>query len=174
MKSSLALLLLSLLATPAAAQSGPARCISTPNHLVAAADNDDVGESFAIYHKANPTEIIACRFDRDAADLIFEGDYAMEALAGDTLIVSEGTSVVRTLIVFDLIKGKRLLTSGAEYGGFTGPGITYWERREAANAQNCAEYEEYGQTGVISHEMVFSLTTRKATATGATRCTYLE
>jgi hypothetical protein len=161
-----------LLFLPAAAQE--ASCISTPGHLVAAAPNADVGDSFAIYHKANPTQVIPCRFDRAAADLILEGDYAMEALTGDTLIVSEGTSVVRTLIVFDLTKGKRLLTAEAEYGGFYGPGIIYWERREAATAENCPEYEDYGHTGVISHEMTFSLTTRKSTATGQTRCTYLE
>ena len=171
------LLLLLFAATPAVAQSGEARCISTPNHLVAAADNDDVGESFAVYHKANPTEVIPCRFDRDAADLVFEGEYAMEALTGDTLILSEGTSAVRTLIVFDLTKGKRLLTSEAEYGGFIGPGITYWERREPATAENCTRFEEYagyGGSGVISHEMTFSLATRRSTPTGETRCDYLE
>jgi hypothetical protein len=170
----LSIVLLLLLAAPAAAQSRDAHCISTPGHLVAAAPNADVGDSFAIYHKANPSQVIPCRFDRAAADLILEGDYAMEALMGDTLIVSEGTSVVRTLIVFDLTKGKRLLTAEAEYGGFYGPGIIYWERREAATAENCPEYEDYGHTGVISHEMTFSLTTRKSTATGQTRCTYLE
>lgn len=174
MRGLFALLLLLLFAAPAFAQSGDARCISTPGNLVAAADNVDVGQSFAIYHKASPTQVIPCRFDREAADFVLEGDYAMEALTGDTLIVSEGTSVVRTLIVFDLTKGKRLLTSEAEYGGFDAPGIIYWERREAATAQNCPEFEDYGHTGVISHEMTFSLATRKSTATGQTRCTYLE
>jgi hypothetical protein len=177
MKLLLSALLALFFVGPVAAQSGDARCLSTPGHLVAAAENDDVGESFAIYHKASETEVIPCRFDRDSADLVFEGTYALEALTGDTLILSEGTSTVRTLLVFDLIKGKRLLSSEAEYGGFTGPGIAYWERREPATADNCAQFAEftgYGGSGVIAHELVFSLATRQSTETGQTRCTYLE
>ena len=134
------------LCAPATAQSAVASCISTPGHLVASLANDDAGESFAIYHKANPTQVIPCRFDRDAADILIEGTYAMEALSGDILVLSEGTSAVRTLHVFDLIKGKRLLSSEAEYGGFTGLGIAYWERREPATLENCPQFEEYPAT----------------------------
>ena len=75
--------ILVLLSTPAWAQE--ASCISTPTQLVASMPNDDVGDSFAIYHKSNPTQVIPCRFDRDAADLVIEGWYALEALMGDYL-----------------------------------------------------------------------------------------
>jgi hypothetical protein len=178
MKKTLPLLLLLLLTvTPATVQSAEPRCLSTSGHLVVAADNPDVGESYAIYHKAEETQALPCIFDPATADLIIEGYYDLESLAGDYLVVSEGTSQVRTLLVFDLRKGKQLLSADAEYDGFVDGGVAYWERREMATPENCPQFEEYsgyGGSGVIAHETIFSFDSRQSTSTGETRCDYLE
>lgn len=177
MKKTLLLPLLLVLMPTSGAQSAEPRCISTPGHLVAAADNADVGESYAVYHKANETQPLPCIFDRAAADVVIEGYYDLEALTGDYLVVSEGTSQVRTLLIFGLRKGKQLLSAEAEYDGLVDGGLAYWERQEIATPKNCPQFEEYrgyGGSGVIAHEMIFSFDSRQPTPTGETRCDYLE
>lgn len=163
---------------PASAQPQPVvRCIATPGHLVAARDNADVGESYAIYHKAHDTEALPCRFDPEGADIVLEGYFALEALLGDYLVVSDGTSPVRTLLVYELNKGKALVVSEAEYESLLPTGVTYWERRELATPDNCPQYDEYasyGGSGVIVHQLTYSFATRQETASGQTRCDYLQ
>ena len=169
--------LLAFCALTGAATAQDATCVSTPDHLIAIAPDPEVGDNFAIYHKDSPDQEPACVFDREKADIVLTGWYALEGVEDNYLVASEGSSAVRTLLHFELNKGKVLLSADAELGELTPAGLSYWERREDATPENCPQYEEYrgyGGSGVISHKLTYDFATKEIAASGETRCDYLE
>jgi hypothetical protein len=97
----------------------------------------------------------------------------LTGLAGDHMIVSRSTGPKSDLVVFRLTDQAKVLDVPSYEPDFDSWGITFWQQKEAATAENCIDYAYFtadGLNGIIAHESRYDFATGQVLVSGMTRC----
>ncbi len=170
----LAALAAAILTLPAQAQQ--AQCIQNDTYLVITQDRTgEVGENLLVRPAAQGK--LDCLYVEQDGDYIVNtaGDPLwFEALLGKYLIMTRSTGPDGNLVVRDLETQGLLIDEWVDDDIIiTDTEVTFWQRFEDGNADNCAEYDAYAADGlgaVIAREPVFDALTGGQNATGQERC----
>lgn len=165
-----------LLAAPAPAFAAEALCVQSDKALVIAEEREgEVGMN--ILARAPAKGKIACQYEEREGDWIIgkpDDPLYYHDLRGQYLILTRSTGPDENLVILDVANrgvvvdewiGDSFIVNDAD--------VTFWQRFEDGNAENCPEFEEYSSYGFgasIAREQAFDLATGTITATGAERC----
>jgi hypothetical protein len=97
----------------------------------------------------------------------------LSGLAGDHLILSRSTGPRSDIVVHRLTDKTVVLDVRAYEPDFDSWGITFWEQKEAATAENCPDFDYFtadGLNGIIAHESRYEFATGTIAVSGVTRC----
>ncbi|MCU0830982.1 MAG: hypothetical protein MUC58_05620 [Rhizobiaceae bacterium] len=97
----------------------------------------------------------------------------LTGLAADHLILSRSTGPKIDLVVFRLTDQAKVLDVPAYEPDFDSWGITFWQQKEVATAENCVDYGYFtadGLNGVIAHESRYDFASSTVLTSGQTRC----
>lgn len=154
---------------------------------VLAQDACHVGTTHAVMDVPNAEDMPGSRFmiapaasgcvteDSDADFVIGDGSDPLwfADLRGDRLVLTRSTGPHGDLLVFDLTSNVLLLEVPADEFEVDDTSVAYWERLDAATAENCAQFAEYQANGfgaVIAERRIFAFAPAGVTTTGERRC----
>lgn len=163
-----------LLAMPAAAQD--ALCFQNETALVIAQErSEEVGMDILV--RAPAKGKIKCEYQVQEGDwIIGQPDEPLwyEGLMGKYVILTRSTGPDGNLVVYDLETQGLFIDEWIDDDFVLSESeVTYWQRFEDGDAQNCPEFEEFTANGlgaVIAREQVFDTVAGTITGTGEERC----
>jgi hypothetical protein len=97
----------------------------------------------------------------------------LSGLAGDHLILSRSTGPRSDVVVHRLSDRTVVLDVRSYEPDFDSWGVTFWEQKEPATAENCPDFDYFtadGLSGVIAHEARYEFATGARLVSGVTRC----
>lgn len=138
--------------------------------------DDEPGARFAVSATSREPKDKTCRFDPSQAEFIIgeKGDPLwFGALKDRFLVLTRSTGPQGDLVVHDLAARKKVLDVPADEFEIDGQSLIFWQRGEAASADNCPTFtqnEANGMGSVLATGMVLDLASGKIAETGETRC----
>ncbi|MHA6297804.1 hypothetical protein [Devosia sp. CAU 1758] len=173
----LPLIAASLLALSAGlAMAQDAQCFQNEDYLVIAQERlDDVGTDILV---RQPTMgKIDCTYTEKDGDFVVnlkDEPLWYEGLLGQYLVLTRSTGPDGDIVILDLAARQVVVDEGVgDEVSLSDASVTYWQRFEQGDIDNCPKYHEYTSNGlgaVITREQVFDVATGVATATGMEQC----
>jgi hypothetical protein len=174
-----ALAALLAISSPGHAEEAP-KCHVSATHVVVERESkqDFGGMSFLVKPKAAPDAQVPCVYE--ASNGSFEIDVSEDAyyflgLQGRFLVLDAGTGPVRSLVVHDLDKRRKIFdaTTSGEGTKVTDQGVTFWMQTAQGTAKNCKQFKEYAEQALgaaIETLATFNFASLKSRKSDQTRC----
>jgi len=168
-----------LAAAPAMSQEdfseGPI-CVQNETALIIAEERPE-GVGMNILARPPAKGKIRCEYVEQEGDWIIgqiDDPLYYQDLVGKYLVLTRSTGPDDNLVIFDL-EDQSVVVDEWVGDGFlvSEANVTFWQRFEDGNAENCPEFEEYTSYGFgasIAREQVLDIATGRITATGEERC----
>lgn len=172
-------MLLGLSAVPAMAE---AECYQNEHYLVIGQQRvDELGTDFIIRQPAKGK--INCLYEIADDDRVLSktDDWVYYVgLARQYLVLNRSSGPDGDLVIYDLdgdLSAPAIDVRADDEIDVDGNTVTYWERTEPGNTENCPEFAQYSSFGlgaVIAEQMVFDTTTGQARRTGQQHCSQTQ
>jgi hypothetical protein len=97
----------------------------------------------------------------------------LTGLAGDHLVLSRSTGPKVDLVIYRLTDQAKVVDVPSYEPDFDSWGVTFWEQKDVATAENCIDYGYFtadGLNGVVAHESRYDFATASVLVSGQTRC----
>jgi hypothetical protein len=97
----------------------------------------------------------------------------MTSLSSDYLVMAQSTGPVGNVVIENLTDKSIAVNVTSNDSQADSWGVTYWEQKEAATADNCPEFADFtaqGFAAVIAHEMRYDFATKTILTSGKTSC----
>jgi hypothetical protein len=172
-------MLLALSVLPALAE---AECYQNEHYLVIGQQRvDELGTDFIIREPAKGK--INCLYEIADNDRVLSktDDWVYYVgLARQFLVLNRSSGPDGNIVIYDLdgdLAAPVIDVGADDEIGVAGDQVTYWERTEPGNVQNCPEFAQYSSFdlgAVIAEEMIFDAATGQANPTGQKHCSQTQ
>ena len=172
--------LASLLAisSPSRAESSPTCRVSDAYVIVEREREDFGGMDFLVKPKAARDAQLPCTYE--AVQGSFEIDVSEDAyyflgLQGRFLVLDGGTGPVRSLVVYDLEKRRKIFeeTTSGEDTRISDQGVTFWMQTAEGTAKNCKRFKEFAKMllgSAIETRSTFDFGSQELRKSGQSHC----
>jgi hypothetical protein len=149
--------------------------LSTNWRVVGNEIGDDPGMIINV-NKRDATGQPDCKTKDVTPDFIVGGpDQALwlTSLTSDYLVMTQSTGPIGKIVIQNLTDKTNVVDVVSNDSQADSWGVTYWEQKETAAAENCPQFAEFkaqGFTAVIAHEKRYDFASRTILASGKTSC----
>lgn len=161
---------------PEGAPAGAACDMSDEWRVVGVENKDAPGMVIHVNKRDAATKKPDCEETNEPAEFTIgtpQDTLWLTGITGEHLILSRSTGPKSNLVVHRLSDKTVVIDVPAYEPDFDSWGITYWEQKEAATAENCIDFDYFaadGLSGVIAHESRYDFATKQTLVSGKTRC----
>jgi hypothetical protein len=158
---------------------GSLGCHVSATYVIVEGEREDGwGKNFLVKPKADPNAQVPCTYEARQGDFevdVSEGAYYFLGLQGRFLVLDGGTGPVRSLVVYDIEKRRKIFeeTTTGEDTEIGDQGVTFWMQTAEGTAKNCKQFKEFKKMllrSAIETRSTFDFASLELRKTDQSRC----